>query len=554
MAISLADQSPATSSVGASVSTPISFHLQASFGLSVDQASVVLKVGGVDAYKTVSGTTGFQTGFTGTADPDGAGGFLFNVQQAAKFLFNRPVTVLITGTSSPGPVPFVLSWSFTTTILTNFSPDSDTPPASPPSDTTAAVDQGVRFRINANSNPPTSQTINQASLGVVLDAVPAIVLGVIQPGFTGAINIDGQGGFTINVRDRVNNLPYSTIVQVDVSGSEQPLILGFSQSFNFQTVPPPVELDKVQAEALDEIAATYASVRDDGAEFLEVRKGVGILDADGTLTDTTTPDAFAPTDVGNAVFITGSGLGNNRSTRVKTFIPAFSPTKVRLADSPYVPEVGVFTYTLVRRRVSSTAQSTFSPPASISTQADNATNGIFLATQKWAEDLAGFRTELRAKDFDDPSVSPDWAVNVLAPSSTDPAHGALRTHKFDDTIVQGVGFQVGVPVGARGMDLRFVAKAATAPGVTSRVGLRLYFRRVPDGGAVAAWTSLALGDFTVPTDANYHYGTQVLLLSSFTPALIAGSVYQFELVRVAPTVGPNLGGDWHLLELLIDFG
>ncbi len=170
--------------------------------------------------------------------------------------------------------------------------------------------------------------------------------------------------------------------------------------------------------------------------------------------------------------------------------------------------------------------------------------------------LANSRTiEFVGDQFENPT-SANWVVNALAPAVADSVNSALIVRAFDDTVEEGVGFSAMTPVGATNIKLSFVSKAATAPGATNTVGLKLYYRQIPDnaapdtGWAGAADGSVVLTDISIPTNVTLQYDTQTLgFVAGFAPDLVAGKFYQFELTRIAPAGGTPLTGDWRLLSL-----
>jgi hypothetical protein len=156
-----------------------------------------------------------------------------------------------------------------------------------------------------------------------------------------------------------------------------------------------------------------------------------------------------------------------------------------------------------------------------------------------------------ADSLDSPLVA-DWAVNAFAPASADTANAALVVRRFDDTIEEGAGFQAYLPIGATSLKISFKSRAQTAPAGTRSVGVKLYYRRLQDNTAIAAWSSLVLADISIPTSLLFQDDTQTILFASFAPVLVADSYYQFELTRRLPAAGTNLVGDWDLWNLMVE--
>jgi hypothetical protein len=146
----------------------------------------------------------------------------------------------------------------------------------------------------------------------------------------------------------------------------------------------------------------------------------------------------------------------------------------------------------------------------------------------------------------------DWTVNALAPASADSNNAGLTVRLFDDTTEEGVGFTIEVPAGAANIVFDFVARAETAPGIANTVGLDIYNRGIPDNAAVQAWSAATqLTDLDIPTNEFFQEDTQSVALA--TLGVTAGETTQFELVRVAPTGGTDLTGDWDLLLCKVSF-
>jgi hypothetical protein len=156
-------------------------------------------------------------------------------------------------------------------------------------------------------------------------------------------------------------------------------------------------------------------------------------------------------------------------------------------------------------------------------------------------------------------VTANWIVNALAPAAVDSLNSALLVRRFDDTAEEGIGFILPIPEGTTSITLGFKSRGQTAPGAAATVGAKLYFRHVPDNAAVSTtWAGAADGsrvltDIDIPTNTNFQYDSQGMTLASFSPALVAGRTYQFELTRINPTAGTELTGDWNLLELNVEF-
>jgi hypothetical protein len=156
-----------------------------------------------------------------------------------------------------------------------------------------------------------------------------------------------------------------------------------------------------------------------------------------------------------------------------------------------------------------------------------------------------------ANSLDTPNNA-DFAVNALAPVTTDPTYAALNVRSFSNTVEQGVGFTLSIPLGATQMTFKIRGRATTAPGAVSVVQPRLYFRQLPNNAALGAWSAAQeLTNVSIPTNAFFQYSTQTVSLT--TLGLTADRLYQFELTRrVTGVTGTNLGSAFLLAELTVE--
>ncbi len=146
----------------------------------------------------------------------------------------------------------------------------------------------------------------------------------------------------------------------------------------------------------------------------------------------------------------------------------------------------------------------------------------------------------------------DWIVNALAPLSADSNNAGLSVRLFDDTLEEGVGFNVLIPAGVKYVDVKTISRAETAPAGARTVGLKLYNRAITDNGSVDTWASgILLDDIDIPTNENFQYDTYTITLPA--SGITAGELTQFELTRVDPVGGTELSGDWALLRLDVEF-
>ena len=153
----------------------------------------------------------------------------------------------------------------------------------------------------------------------------------------------------------------------------------------------------------------------------------------------------------------------------------------------------------------------------------------------------------------DTPVNSDFAVNAIAAMITDPALPSLNVRSFSNTVEQGVAFLISIPTGATSVTFKIRGRAQTAPGATSVVQPRVYYRALPNDTAVPAWSSpIELPNISIPTNTNFQYYTTTTLLS--TAGFVAGNTYQAEMTRrVAGVTGTNLASNFLMVELTVEF-
>lgn len=164
----------------------------------------------------------------------------------------------------------------------------------------------------------------------------------------------------------------------------------------------------------------------------------------------------------------------------------------------------------------------------------------------------GSRFTFFANSLDTPTNS-DFAVNAIAPVTTDPTYASLNVRSFSNTTEQGVACLVSIPTGATQVIVKIRGRAQTAPGVASVVQPRLYYRLLPNNSAVGAWSAAQeLANISIPTNANFQYSSQTILLS--TLGMTAGNLYQLEITRrVSGVTGTNLAANFLMPEITLEF-
>lgn len=166
--------------------------------------------------------------------------------------------------------------------------------------------------------------------------------------------------------------------------------------------------------------------------------------------------------------------------------------------------------------------------------------------------VVGARYSYFPNSLDNP-VNSDFAVNALAPTTTDPTYASLNVRSFSNTVEQGVAFTCSIPAGATQMTFKFRGRAQVAQGAAQVVQPRLYARQIPNNTAVGAWSAAQeLANIAVPANANFQYAQQTVALS--TLGLTADRLYQFELTRrVSGVTGTNLATNFLLAEVTVEF-
>lgn len=150
----------------------------------------------------------------------------------------------------------------------------------------------------------------------------------------------------------------------------------------------------------------------------------------------------------------------------------------------------------------------------------------------------------------DTPANADWAVNAKASLIADPANAAFNVRMFDSAAEEGVGFSLAIPVTASNMSLTYSARARSTPGGSGQIAKwNLYFRSIPDGAAVSAWSAAVQLTNTVFGEDQFF---QVIEddRDLATWGLTAGVTYQFEFTRDATDGGDTLDGIDAALNLL----
>ena len=156
------------------------------------------------------------------------------------------------------------------------------------------------------------------------------------------------------------------------------------------------------------------------------------------------------------------------------------------------------------------------------------------------------RLVYQAASLESPNNS-DWPVNALAPVINDATYPSINIRSFTAGAENGVGFYWSVPSGASTVTFNFKGRAATAPGASSTVILRLYSKLIPNNSAPGAWSAATtIITITLPTNAFYQYNSVTIPLS--TLGLTAGNFYEFEMTRN----GGTLTSAWNMAEMVLE--
>lgn len=152
-----------------------------------------------------------------------------------------------------------------------------------------------------------------------------------------------------------------------------------------------------------------------------------------------------------------------------------------------------------------------------------------------------------ANSLDSPTTS-DFVVNALAPVISDPTNTAMNVRSFSNTIEQGVGLMIPVPLGSTTISFKIRGRPTTAPASATTVTHKIYSRQVPNNAAIGAWSAATtFSSLAIPTNAFYQSYTQSFPLA--TLGLAVNNTYHLELTRA---IG-GLTNPWLVVEIVIEF-
>jgi hypothetical protein len=201
-------------------------------------------------------------------------------------------------------------------------------------------------------------------------------------------------------------------------------------------------------------------------------------------------------------------------------------------------------------------------PSEIITIAENTTPAYndYLLTE---ENIGGAKKKIKtsslwnqniyigADQFLNPNNA-DWPVSNLAPLDVDSLNNAMPIRKFDDTLEQGIGFFVHVPITSyTNYYLDIIYRAQTAPGAPVAAVLKVYTRRVNINVAMGAWSAgTLLAPLSIPANAFWQSpATATLSFAGFN--LSSGQTTQFCITRVGTDAGDTLVGNLNVLEMYL---
>ncbi len=148
----------------------------------------------------------------------------------------------------------------------------------------------------------------------------------------------------------------------------------------------------------------------------------------------------------------------------------------------------------------------------------------------------------QAESFDDADAN--WPTTANAVMTDSVSTASVQARKFLGASATAAGGKLRIPTGSTTCKYEFIYQASAAPGATNnKVRWRLDFRAL---GGTASMTTYTFADQT-----NANNTTMALFSDTETHAttgLTAGSIYQFQLVRITSGVTNNMTQDAYLTE------
>jgi hypothetical protein len=218
-------QNPANGAMGVSRTSSVSFIVDDD--TAVNPASINVKINGNSAVTNGSAQTGY-TLFTSATNH----GYFVTVTPASIFNYNQADSVTVTaqdttGNSMTGSWNFTVGNDITPPVISGISPTNGS--------------SGLSRSVSVQSVVTDDNQVNQASVYLTVNGVPAVSNGIVQTGFTGnvtafgsgfSVNVQPSGGFTWREQVVVTNLA------ADLAGNPVSNVSAFS--ITPDNIPPTI--------------------------------------------------------------------------------------------------------------------------------------------------------------------------------------------------------------------------------------------------------------------------------------------------------------------------
>jgi hypothetical protein len=286
-----------------------------------------------------------------------------------------------------------------------------------------------------------------------------------------------------------------------------------------------------------------------------------------TVVGTTTSDALNTLNTTKITKISGGTTGNftTQASDGSVASSAFNNTSFATAAQGTLASTALQTGSNISRLnndsgylVNINSQSIDALNDVITTGANAPTNGQVLtwdnAAGQWKPGNQSAAVTISATYYADMFQAPNntnWPVNAFASLTPDSTNPSLIVRAFDDTVAEGVGFMLNVPVDATFVTFKIFGRANSASTTTNAI-FRLYARRIPNNSAIPSW-STSVTTMTVPNGNTTNFVERTFTYSLVGAGLVAGGIHNFELVRDAAVASDNMVGDYRLLSLEIGF-
>lgn len=155
--------------------------------------------------------------------------------------------------------------------------------------------------------------------------------------------------------------------------------------------------------------------------------------------------------------------------------------------------------------------------------------------------------QIHAADF--LTINSNWSAASVVPAglAADTNDASVLVRLFDDTVDEGIGLDIYVPVGATDIRFTLVHRAETSPSGAKTVGIDFF--TITDTGA---WS----GTPDVGAVANLPNATEAWQYESYELALSATSLVTGEVGQVqinCDVSASDLVGDWVVRAILFEF-